>query len=294
MSRPGTSRAGGAGWRPGIGHGREETRVFEDLARHPRVAALLDGPVMWHRVEHHEEVSSTNDLALEAVRGGEPTGLVVVADRQLSGRGRAGRTWEDRPATTGAAGSLLCTAVVAEPESSATLVPLAAGLAVADAVRRQGAHPRLKWPNDVLLDGRKTAGVLVERHEIGEGHVLVIGMGINTDWRGVERVGEQADWTSVAEASGRDVDRGGLLADLLRGLATWLRSLPSDPLRLLVTYRDACATIGRDVRVSFPDGDQLTGRAVDLDREGRLVVETAQGAVAVNAGDIEHLRPQEP
>jgi BirA family transcriptional regulator, biotin operon repressor / biotin---[acetyl-CoA-carboxylase] ligase len=236
-------------------------------------------------------VGSTNDVALEAVRAGEPAGLVVVADRQTAGRGRSGRRWEDRESQRGA-GSLLCTAVVPEPAAAISLVPLAAGLAVADAVRRQGASPRLKWPNDVLLDERKTAGILVERHEVAGEAVLLIGIGINTDWRAVERRGEQAGWTSVAESTGSDVDRGDVLADLLRGLASWLRSLPEDPLRLLVTYRDACDTIGRDVRVSFPDGEQLTGRAGDLDREGRLVVESAQGPVAINAGDIEHLRPQ--
>jgi BirA family transcriptional regulator, biotin operon repressor / biotin---[acetyl-CoA-carboxylase] ligase len=266
--------------------------VIDDLATHERVAALLAGPVVWHRVDHRAEVGSTNDVALEAVRAGEPAGLVVVADRQTAGRGRSGRRWEDREGQ-GGTGSLLCTAVVAEPAAATSLVPLAAGLAVADAVRRQGARPRLKWPNDVLLQGRKTAGILVERHEVAGEAVLLVGIGINTDWRRVERTGEQTGWTSVAEATGADVDRGDLLADLLRGLATWLRSLPEDPLRLLVSYRDACDTIGREVRVSFPDGEQLTGLATDLDRDGRLVVETPQGAVAVNAGDIEHLRPRE-
>lgn len=261
----------------------------EDLAADERVAALLAGPALWHRVEHRAEVGSTNDVALEWARGGVPPGLVVVADRQRSGRGRLGRDWEDRR-TSGGAGSLLCTAVIGDPASGGSLVPLAAGLAVSDAVRRQGARPRLKWPNDVLIDGSKCAGILVERHAVDGGNVLLVGMGINTDWRGVERSGEQAAWTSVAEQSGGDVDRAGLLVDLLRALATWVQSLPTDPLRLLVTYRDASETIGRDVRVSFPDGDQLTGRAVDLDRDGRLVVETHQGAVAVNAGDIEHLR----
>lgn len=263
--------------------------MSEDLASDPRVTALLHGPAPWHRVDHHAEVGSTNDVAFEAARDGVPPGLVVVADRQTSGRGRSGRGWEDRRTSAGA-GSLLCTAVVADPASGGSLVPLAAGLSVADAVRRQGGRPRLKWPNDVLLDGSKCAGILVERHAVGGGHVLLVGVGINTDWRGVERSGEQAAWTSVAEQSGGDVDRAGFLVDLLRGLATWVQSLPTDPLRLLATYRDASETIGREVRVSFPDGDQLTGRAVDLDREGRLVVETPQGAVAVNAGDIEHLR----
>lgn len=266
--------------------------MTEDLSTAPRVAALLDGPSLWHTVEHHAQLTSTNDEALTRVRDGTPPGLVVVADRQSAGRGRAGRDWEDARAGHGP-GSLLCTAVVADPAAHGVLVPLAAGVALADAIRRQGARPRLKWPNDVLLEGRKAAGILVERHPVGDGHVLLVGTGVNTDWRGVARTGERDAWTSVAEVSRRDVDRADLLADLLRGLATWLRSLPEDPLRLLVTYRDACVSMGLDVRVSFPDGDQLTGRATDLDREGRLVLETAQGPVAVNAGDIEHLRPRD-
>jgi BirA family biotin operon repressor/biotin-[acetyl-CoA-carboxylase] ligase len=107
----------------------------------------------------------------------------------------------------------------------------------------------------------------------------------------VPRYGDQAAWTSVAEVSGRPVDRGDMLADLLRSLAVWVRSVPTDPLRLLLGYREACVTIGRTVRVAFPDGDQLEGRAVDLDRQGRLVVD-APGVdqVAITAGDV-HLLP---
>jgi BirA family transcriptional regulator, biotin operon repressor / biotin---[acetyl-CoA-carboxylase] ligase len=264
--------------------------VTEDLATHERISALLSGPVLWHHLEHHAEVGSTNDVALELARAGTPPGFVVVADRQTAGRGRAGRDWQDRVSDTGPA-SLLCTAAVAVPEANAGLAPLAAGLALADALRRQGARPALKWPNDVLLDERKTAGILVERHGLPSGaEVLLVGIGCNLDWRGVDRPDDEIAWTSVAEQAGAAVDRGDVLADLLRGLATWLRSLPTEPLRLLIAYRDACASIGREVRVSFPDGEQLTGHAVDLDREGRLVVDTVQGPLAVNAGDVHHLR----
>jgi BirA family transcriptional regulator, biotin operon repressor / biotin---[acetyl-CoA-carboxylase] ligase len=264
--------------------------VPEDLATHERVSALLAGPAVWHHLEHHAEVGSTNDVALEHARAGMPPGVVVVADRQRAGRGRAGRGWQDHVSEAGPA-SLLCTATAVVPESNPGLAPLAVGLALADALRRQGARPALKWPNDVLLDERKTAGILVERHTLGPGtEVLLVGVGCNLDWRGVERPDDEIGWTSVAEQTGTPVDRGDVLADLLRGLAIWLRSVPTDPLRLLLAYRDACATIGREVRVSFPDGEQLTGRAVDLDRDGRLVVETVQGPLAVNAGDVHHLR----
>jgi BirA family transcriptional regulator, biotin operon repressor / biotin---[acetyl-CoA-carboxylase] ligase len=264
--------------------------VPEDLATHERVGALLSGPVPWHHLEHHGEVDSTNDVALERARDGVPPGLVVVADRQRRGRGRAGRDWQDHATASGPA-SLLCTVTAAVPDANAGLAPFAAGLALADALRRQGARPALKWPNDVLLDERKTAGILVERHGLpGGAEVLLIGLGCNLDWRGLDRPDDEVAWTSVAEQTGTAVDRGDVLADLLRGLATWLRSLPTDPLRLLVAYRDACATIGRHVRVSFPDGEELEGRATDLDRDGRLVLDTERGTLAVNAGDVRHLR----
>ncbi|MBS3942240.1 MAG: biotin--[acetyl-CoA-carboxylase] ligase [Actinobacteria bacterium] len=259
-----------------------------DLARHARVSALLSGPLQWHTVEHVAETGSTNDLALELVRAGAAPGLIVVANRQTSGRGRQGRTWLDGPRLDS---SLMLTAVVPVPPVHATLAPLAAGVATADALRRAGTTPWLKWPNDVLIDERKAAGILVEQHNVGGDDLLLIGIGINIDWRGVDRTGDAAAWTSIAEETGADVNRGGVLADLLRGLAAWLHSVPGDPLRLLMTYRDVCATIGTQVRVSFPDGTSTEGRAVDLDRDGRLVVDTPERQVAVNAGDIEHLRP---
>jgi BirA family transcriptional regulator, biotin operon repressor / biotin---[acetyl-CoA-carboxylase] ligase len=260
--------------------------VTATLADHPRVAALLSGPLGWHTVEHLAEVGSTNDVALERVRQGVPAGLVVVADHQTAGRGRGGHRWEDAP---GDDASLLVSVVVAPPPAHVQLISLAGALAVADAVRRAGARPELKWPNDVLLDGRKCAGVLAERHRVGERDVLIVGLGIDVDWRGTERTGEATAWTSVAEAAGADVDRGDLLADLLRALATWLRSIPTDPLRLLTTYRAACVTVGRQVEVDVPDGTTLRGRAVDLDRDGRLVVDTGDQQLAVNAGDVRHL-----
>jgi BirA family transcriptional regulator, biotin operon repressor / biotin---[acetyl-CoA-carboxylase] ligase len=273
--------------------------VSEPLDRHPRVRALLGGPLGWHTVHHEAEVTSTHDLALELVRGGAPPGLVVVADHQTAGRGRQGRPWVDA-SSPDLVRSLTVTAVVVVPDAELTLVPLAVGLAVADALRRAGVSPALKWPNDVLLATgavgggalAKAAGILVERHTVAGADVLLLGAGIDLDWRDVDRDDEALAWTSVAEIIGAGVDRGDVLADLLRGLAVWLRSVPTDPLRLLVAYRDACATIGTQVRVDFPDGEVLAGRAVDLDRQGRLVVDApGAGQVAITAGDVTHVRP---
>jgi BirA family biotin operon repressor/biotin-[acetyl-CoA-carboxylase] ligase len=250
------------------------------------IDALLTGPSRWHTHEHHEEVGSTNDLAAAAAVDGGAPGLVVTADRQTAGRGRRGRTWEDQPAGR----SLAVSALVAVPPRGATLVPLAAGLAVAEAYRRAGGASELKWPNDVLLpvgtgEPAKAAGILVERRD----GALVVGMGLNLDWRGVRRAGEQRGWTSLAEATAADVDRWTVLADLLRSLDERLRDVDTDPTRLLGAYRERCRTLGRRVRVETPAGE-VHGEAVDVGPDGALVLATDDGEVRVTAGDVVHVR----
>ncbi|MBW3663082.1 MAG: biotin--[acetyl-CoA-carboxylase] ligase [Actinobacteria bacterium] len=242
----------------------------------PRLQALLEGPSPWYRVDHREEVASTNDVAAELAATGAAPGLVVVADRQTAGRGRAGRTWVDRPG-----GSLLCSCLVETP-SVPTLVPLAAGLAVHHAVRRQGSRAELKWPNDVLIDGAKCGGVLVENPG---GGVLVVGTGIDLDWRGEDRSGEASGWTSIAEHTGRDVDRWEVLADVLAAFSSWLLDVGRDPRILLASYEARCVTLRNQVRVET-GSDVVEGVARSVDPDGALVVQTPDGLVRVTSGDV--------
>jgi BirA family biotin operon repressor/biotin-[acetyl-CoA-carboxylase] ligase len=256
-----------------------------------RLEAQLAGPSYWTRIEHLDETTSTNDVVGARARDGAGGGLVVVADRQTAGRGRLGRRWEDRPD-----GSLLVSFLVGVPPRGQTLVPLATGLAVADALRRHGVRGELKWPNDVLVtageppQARKCAGILVERHDDeAVGAFLVIGVGVDLDWRGTDRGGGGAEWTSLAEVSGRDVDRWDVLADLLRALAAWLDDVPRDPTRLLAAYRVRCRTLGQRVRVATPGGE-VEGTASGLDPTGALLVDTADGRVTVTSGDVGYVR----
>ncbi len=261
-----------------------------------RLAEQLAGPSPWHTIEHLEEVESTNDLASRRVGQGARPGLVVVADRQTAGRGRAGRRWHspaDRPEA-----SLLVSFLSGVPPEGLSLVPLAAGLAVADALRRQDLAPQLKWPNDVLLEvgdppgDRKCAGILVDFHGEQEevpAH-LVVGVGVNVDWRGVDAGGDADAWTSVAEAGGSNPDRWEILAELMRSLAAWMRDVPQNPERLLGSYASRCSTLGRRVEVATPRGE-ATGVADRLSREGALIVTTDDGPRAVRVGDVTHLRP---
>ncbi len=253
----------------------------------PSLQRLADGPAFWHTVEHHEETGSTNDLALDAVRDGVPPGLVVTADRQTEGRGRRGRTWEDRPA-----GASLAASVTIPPLTDhRTLVPLVAGVALGDALRRLGLRAAVKWPNDVLLELpgearplQKVAGILAEALPDG----IVVGMGLNVDFRGLEPIDGAV---SVAEVLGRDVDRWVLLQGYLRALEAWFRDLETTgPVRLLATYKQRCATLGQDVTATAAAGP-VEGRAVDVSPQGALVLEQGDGVrVEVMSGEVHTVR----
>lgn len=250
---------------------------------HERLEALLAGPARWSELIHLETVGSTNDEIVGRVSDDPRPGVVVVADHQTAGRGRLRREWEDEPG-----GSLLFSVLVDPPDGASSLLPLAAGMAVCDAVRRRGIRAELKWPNDVMIADRKLAGILVERREVGGAPAIVIGIGCNVDWRGSDH---GPDRTSLAEELDAEIDRWELLADVLRSLDTWLDDLVRDPGRLLATYRARSSTIGRDVRVILSD-DEVAGRAVDVDSDGALLLETVDGRKArVTAGDVVHVRP---
>lgn len=250
----------------------------------PALTDLLDGPSRFHTLEHRTEVGSTNDVAAASLTDGVTPGLVIVADHQTAGRGRRGRTWEDRP--EGA--SLLLSVTVAAPDER-TLVPLAAGLAVAEALEELGVDATLKWPNDVLVGDLKVAGLLAEGH--GDG--LVVGIGTNVDLRRAPIDGA----TSVVEhlrVGAEQPDRWEVLAAELRAMDRWLAELDDgNEDAVVAAYRARCGTLGRDVRVDLADGTTpvLVGRAVDVTASGALLVERDDGSrVEVTAGDVHHVR----
>jgi BirA family biotin operon repressor/biotin-[acetyl-CoA-carboxylase] ligase len=257
----------------------------------PSLQRLADGPSFWHTVDHHDVTGSTNDLALDKVRDGAAPGYVVLADRQTEGRGRHGRSWEDRPD-----GASVAVSVTIPPLTDhRTLVPLVAGVALTDSLRRLGLRAGLKWPNDVLLELpratqdeprelRKVAGILAEA--LSEG--IVIGVGMNVDFRGLDPV-EGA--TSVAEVLGRDVDRWQLTQKYLRALEAWFRDLEGrGPVRLLGSYQQRCATLGQDVRATVADGP-VEGRATSISPTGGLVLTLAGGdRVEVTSGEVLEVR----
>jgi len=226
---------------------------------------------------------STNAVAESGPGGEGPVAdSIVVADHQTAGRGRLDRTWETPP------GSALTFSVVVDPglaDHDWPLLPLAAALAVADGVRLAAdLEVQVKWPNDLLIAEDKFCGILLERVQGAEGRPLaIIGIGINVGLAAEDLPVPTA--TSLAIA-GSTADRTEVFAAVVPALATILDALRSDPAAVLERYRSECDTIGREVTVSLPGGEQLTGTATGLDRSGRLLV----GDRAVGAGDVVHVR----
>lgn len=233
----------------------------------------------WLPIEAFGTIDSTN---AELARRPLPW-RVVVAEEQTVGRGRMGRPWVTTPGTALAVSALL-------PHGDAVplgWVPLAAGLAVRAAIAgASGLATALKWPNDVLVPGdgdRKVAGILCEWTPTG----VVVGAGVNVWAPRADLPLDSA--TSVAASGGGEVCREVLLAAYLTSLADHHERLAGEPDRVRADYRAACATLGRDVVIIGAGGDRR-GRAVDVDAEGRLVVDSNGEVWSVTAGDVVHVR----
>ena len=245
------------------------------------LAQVLPG---WARVEVVEEAGSTNAVVAARAREGAAEGLVVAAEHQSAGQGLLGRVWES-PRYAGLTFSVLLHPPVADRRWP--WLPLLTGVAVVDALAAVGAPPaRLKWPNDVLLDGLKVAGILAERVDTPRGAAAVVGVGLNVAQTRPELPVPTA--TSLALA-GAAVDRAAVLRSVLERLhgayVGWRAGSPRD------RYLALCDTVGRQVRVELPRG-VLEGTATDVDADGALVVASGGRRTAVTAGDVVHLRPR--
>lgn len=270
-------------------------------------------------IDFVEKTGSTNTDLMQATNVAD--GTVLLADEQLSGKGRLGRTW------TAPAGSQVIFSVLLLPESLEHLgtLPLAAGLAVTDSI--EGTV--LKWPNDVHIDGNKLCGILAEagpvgqafkaapkteltKVEVGKAEVnkaevnkaevnkakvnkavgsaapsarVVVGMGINVTLTREDLPIEKA--TSLA-LEGRDTDRTELTITVLKNLRRRIAQWENQDPQLLRDYRAVCSSLGQEVRLETPSGD-VTGHVDGIGEDGRIMV----AGEYYSAGDVTHLRPQQ-
>jgi BirA family transcriptional regulator, biotin operon repressor / biotin---[acetyl-CoA-carboxylase] ligase len=285
--------------------------------------ALLRPGGLWQAVEVVDRIGSTNADLLARALDGAPEGMVLAAEEQSAGRGRMGRAWVSPPRAALTFSLLVRPAAV--PPARRGWLPLLAGVAVATAVTAvTGVQTRLKWPNDVLTGHAKLAGILAE----AAGDAVVVGVGLNVSTEPGElpppgpgalpatslRIAASAapEFTGSAApevtASGAPEVTGSaapaiavparepLLIAILGGFERWYQAwcrAGGDPDRcgLRAGYTELSGTIGRRIRAELPGGQVLSGLAVGVDPDGRLLVRVSSGAVLpVAAGDVVHLR----
>ena len=227
------------------------------------------------------EIDSTNRYLIDEARAGAPTGLVVVADHQTSGRGRLGRTWVAPPGASLLV-SLLLRPTVA-PDRRHLLV-MAAGLAMAEAVEAEtGVVAGLKWPNDLLVGERKLAGILAE----ATADALVVGIGVNIEWHEVP-----TELTAIATACNLEGGRPTTPATVLQAFLGRYTDRLEDLDASRVAYEARLLTLGRRVRVEQAGG-VLTGVAIGVDPDGRLRLRTDDATeLAIAVGDVVHVRTE--
>lgn len=225
-----------------------------------------------------EEMGSTNREAARLARQGGSSGDVVVCDYQTGGRGRMSRSWEASP------GEDITLSVLWKPKelTQAPLYPLATAVAVCRVLQSLVGGTAVKWPNDVLIQGKKVCGILCELH----GDIAVIGVGLNVNRKHFpEELTEKA--TSLSLSSGRDFPLPPLLAELLLCLEEELTSLEEKGFAMIrEAYLPLCATLHRTVRVLSPV-EEWYGCAENVDENGCLTVRDESGRLrTVQAGDV--------
>ncbi|MBF0522781.1 MAG: biotin--[acetyl-CoA-carboxylase] ligase [Candidatus Omnitrophica bacterium] len=243
----------------------------------------LNTKVVGRKVFYEETVSSTMDKAFELAVKGEKEGTVIAAETQTKGRGRMGRVW------TSPKGQGIYFSVILRPAlspSDIARLTLLAGVAVCEAIRQVAAvDAKIKWPNDVLIKGKKAVGILTELNaESDRVRFCVIGIGINVNTP-LRQLPENA--TSLKQETGKMHSRIGLAQEVLRRLDVWYDILKMQGFPPVIErWKTLSSTLGRLVRLKDQQ-NELEGKAVDLDEYGGLMIQTKSGVVVKRmSGDV--------
>jgi BirA family biotin operon repressor/biotin-[acetyl-CoA-carboxylase] ligase len=228
-------------------------------------------------IRYYDSVTSTNDLAQTWAKQGAPDLALVAANKQTAGKGRAGRAWSTPPGTALAFSLVLRPGSSEEAREALPRLGGVAGLAVASTLQSiYKLQTEIKWPNDVLLQGKKVCGILAEADWVGN-HIdsIVLGIGINVLEGSVPPASNlRLPATSIEAVSGRQPNRLQILAEILQAFKVWRSKAPADVISAWEAY---LAYKDRLVRVDPGGGESYRGRITGLDRSGYLQVETLSG-----------------
>ena len=262
-------------------------QAMPDLLLPEILAPMLSGTIFRHHVHHYYKTGSTNAVAMDAAAAGAPEGSVFLAEEQLAGRGRGAHTWHSARSS-----GIYCSVLLrpALPPAGALVLTLAAGLAVHAAVREVDTRldPDLKWPNDLLLQGKKFCGILTEMNaEATRVRYVVVGIGLNVNQKSFP-ADLQAIATSLRLATGTEYSRVELCSALLKSLDREYRRLLEDKTAhdsILQRFQERSSSV-RGQRVCVEENGGLEGVTEGLDSRGFLQVRTAQGLRIVLSGTV--------
>ncbi len=252
---------------------------------------MLAAGSMWEKIFFFEDIDSTNTAAMKLAEKGFKHGVVVLADSQSKGKGRRGRTWFS-PAK-----SSIYMSVILNPEiepKDATLLTLMAAIACAQAIKNTtGLDVKIKWPNDITLNGKKLGGILTEIKSDTEKIIFaVIGIGINVN---VKPDNFPADISSVAASlsghTGSEHSRTLIIAEILKEIERWHNAIIQGRRQAVISeWKKLTSTLGKRVMIDSSKG-AVTGLAEDIDDDGVLLLKLDSGAIVkINAGDLTELR----
>jgi BirA family biotin operon repressor/biotin-[acetyl-CoA-carboxylase] ligase len=257
------------------------------LVSSPDLLLPYEFPGLEQGIHYFPEISSTMDAARELAKKGVGEGTIVIAEAQTRGRGRLSREWLSPE------GGIYFTLVL-RPKMSPAYAPrinLMASVAVAATIRKLfGLKAELKWPNDVLIEGRKVCGILAEMDaEMDVVNFVNVGIGINAN-TSIPQFEKTV--TSLKDALGKEISRKEFLSALLMEIERQQPLLMKAD--LLEEWRKLSVTLNRDVRIVAP-GEVIIGRAIDIDTTGALIVKEKNGSLKkAMAGDCIHLREEAP
>jgi BirA family biotin operon repressor/biotin-[acetyl-CoA-carboxylase] ligase len=277
--------------RPGVGY---SLVTMPDKLYPAEVRAALGEKGFFWEIEYHRVLDSTNNRAKELAEGGAPEGTLVLAEEQLGGRGRLGRNWFS-PAGKGIYLSFVLRPSLLPQQLAGITMVTAVGVCQS-ILETTGIRTGIKWPNDLLLEGKKVCGILTEmKGEMDRVHYVIVGVGINVN-------GDQEDYpeelreraTSLARAAGREIARLPLLVSFLQKFASWYEIFQTkgfSPVRKV--WKDLTVTLGKQVTVR--SGTEIyIGTAVDLDEGGALVLQEAGGSCRfLHSGEVTLVKSME-
>ncbi len=253
-----------------------------DTSLGQKVSALLTTRTLGRPLHYVPTVTSTNTLAMEAAQLDARHGTAFLADYQTNGYGRRGRLWQS------AKGQNLTFSVILHLPISGTItgmVPLAAALAVSEAVARivSPNNPQLKWPNDILLEGRKVCGILLQ--SLGAPVTpMVLGIGLNVN-QSIFPPELSDSATSLLLATGQHVDRASMMANVLLHLEKNLGLLSTDPALVRKRYTKNLVGVGDNCEITTVN-EKIIGTLMGIEESGALILETSKGLRTIYAGDV--------